>query len=432
MDVTLSFEQAKRWGMKSGIAIFDQSVFSSANFVSSLLLARWLDAKQFGEFAIGFTILILFMQIYTSFILEPIGILGPSNYSDRLVPYLRRHVNLLFALTVPVAILLAIIVVIISRLYESPSMLQTLFYSLLGLPLILFPLLMRRIFYVLQKPGFASLGSVVYFLGLMGSLFVIKGVGKLTGTTGVLLVLCASLGSGLVMLFFLKNQQEDSRNIDIKSIFVEAWLFGRWLIASGVLIGLATQSQVYLSGMLSRLEDAGVIRILQTYIQPMMLVSTALSALVTPLIASDFAAGAYASMRKKMLLFMLVFGGLAGIYEICLIIWGESISAVLFANKYLMPKSQIATWGILPIILSLFWGGAMALQASKRPQAMFVISVFWSSFSIVPAFILIPLWGVWGATISMLMGFVAALAITWFLYWLWVGRTITKKQGMVK
>lgn len=421
MDV-LSFEQIKRWGVKGGFAVLDQGLYSGANFIGSILLARWLDVRQFGEFAIGFTILIFFMQIYTSFILEPMGILGPSNYGDRLKPYLRRHVDLLFIITTPVAVFLAASVVFVRHLNNDSSMSPTLFYSLLGLPFFLFPLLMRRIFYVLQKPGFAFLGSVVYFFGLTGCLLVIKEASKLTSTNGTLVVLLSASASGLLMLSLLRTDRVFLQEIDLKSVLREIWSFGRWLLLSGLLIGLATQSQVYLTGILSNLEDAGAVRILQNFIQPMMLVFTALSALVTPIIASAFASGNYQSVRRKIAQF--IFGAclLALTYECLLILFGNSLSHALFFGKYSIYASQIPIWGLIPLIWSLFWGGVIALQAIQKPNAMVVISGVWAISSLVSGLTLIPSWGVWGATVSIFSGFFVAFIGTWILYWFLVHR----------
>jgi len=52
------------------------------------LLAKWLSNKSFGEFAVGLASITIFLQIYTSFALEPMSVLGPSEYRDDLIPYL--------------------------------------------------------------------------------------------------------------------------------------------------------------------------------------------------------------------------------------------------------------------------------------------------------------------------------------------------------
>ncbi len=191
---------------------------------------------------------------------------------------------------------------------------------------------------------------------------------------------------------------------------------------AGVLIGLATQSQVYLTGVLSNIEDAGGVRILQTFIQPMMLTSTAFSALATPAITADFATGSYESMQRKVVLFTILLGMTTLIYESLLIFFSGSMNQFLFEGKYSSVSSQIPVWGVAPVLLSFFWGGAISLQSTKDTDSMLIISGLWALFSIVPALIIIPIWGAWGATISMVSGFCAAFVSTWVLYWTRVHR----------
>jgi O-antigen/teichoic acid export membrane protein len=161
----------------------------------------------------------------------------------------------------------------------------------------------------------------------------------------------------------------------------------------------------------------------------MMLTSTAISALATPLIAADFVLKDYGSMQRKIFLFTLILGGTALTYELLLVLFGNSLNSALFDGKYSIYADQIPVWGLVPVILSLFWGGVIALQAIQKPHTMVIISGVWAFFSFVPALIFIPVLGVWGATISIVAGFVAAFISTWVLYWIMVHRKYVVVKG---
>jgi O-antigen/teichoic acid export membrane protein len=224
------------------------------------------------------------------------------------------------------------------------------------------------------------------------------------------------------MLLFLRSKISPHEKINLMTILVETWSFGKWLVISGALIGLATQSQVYLVGALSSTEDAGVVRILQTFIQPMMLTFTAFSVLATPVIVNDFALKNYKSMGRKIFLFTLLAGVTALVYECLLVLFGNSLNNALFGEKYSSYSNQIPIWGFVPVIWALFWGGGIALQAVQKPQAMVIVSGLWAFFSLVSGLILIPALGVWGTTISIVLGFVVAFVSVWVLYWIVVYR----------
>ena len=99
----------RRWAVQGGVAVFDQVVFSGANFVSSILLARWLLPKAYGAYAISFSVLMLFYQLHFSFFLEPMGVIGITYYRKSLVAYLKGQVVLHFLISMPFGILLALI-----------------------------------------------------------------------------------------------------------------------------------------------------------------------------------------------------------------------------------------------------------------------------------------------------------------------------------
>ena len=115
-----NYLRLKKWALKGGLAVLDQAVFSGANFLSSILLARWLSSINFGEFAIGLAILTFFMQVYTSFALEPMSVLGPSGYHDHLPSYLMGQVWLLILILVPLSALLGVLV-LVSQLFIAIS-----------------------------------------------------------------------------------------------------------------------------------------------------------------------------------------------------------------------------------------------------------------------------------------------------------------------
>lgn len=388
----------------------------------SIFLARQLSYADFGELAISLAILSFFIQLYTSFSLEPMSILGPSNYQDHLSSYLLAQVKLLFFLSIPTCILLSFMIWL-GQFTGRPIIAETVLISLaVGIPFMLFPFLMRRIFYVLSKPGIALIGSLIYSLSLLFIFYLVGRFELLNAVNSIMIISVASFLSGLTILLCLRDDPTLSTKLNLLAILGEMWSFGKWLIVAGICIGLATQIQVYLAGSLSGVENAGAVRILQIFIQPMMLTSTALSALVTPLIAADFATKAYRSMQGKIYQFTLILGGIALFYELFLMFFSASLNQLLFEGKYSSITAQIPIWGLVPILLSFFWGGALALQAIRRPQAMVIISGFWLFFSLVPCFLLIPHWGTWGATISIVTGFFAAFVSTWILYWQWVHR----------
>ncbi len=422
MAVSIFLNRVRHWGIAGGLSVLDQGTFSVANFILTIVLARWLDLVEFGQFAIGLAVIVFFMQIYTSFLLEPMGVIGPSKYAAHIHSYLHSQIRILFILFTPLGIVLAIMAWIGEKVAVVPFTSSVLVISFLGLPLTFFPLVMRRIYYILHKPAYALIGSITYFISIFLGLFIIKQMAILTSWAGMIVSLFAALLSGLVSLIYFSNSTSNLNSVNLYTILVETWNFGKWLIVSGLLFGLATQSQIYLTGILSSPEEAGTVRILQTLIQPLLLASSALSSLIVPSMAADYSYGNFVTIRKKMFLFMIVLGFGSVFYEIILSSYGMFLKDSLFGEKYVISSWLLLAWGTVPILLSLFWGGVMALQASQNPKSLLIISIFWGTVSLLSSVLFIPSYGVWGATISMVLGFFTGLITTWVLYWLKFGK----------
>src|SRR6266542_4967051 len=96
MNTTLLFSRLKHWGLKGGLSIVDQGLYSGANFVLSILLARWLIPANYGIYSIAFAVYQFVFQAHNSLILEPMSVLGPAKMPHRLADYLRDQIKLHF------------------------------------------------------------------------------------------------------------------------------------------------------------------------------------------------------------------------------------------------------------------------------------------------------------------------------------------------
>lgn len=432
MDVLLPFERLRKWGMKGGLAILDQGVFSGANFLLTILLARWLVPDQYGAYAIGFSALVFFLQLLFSFVLEPMAVLGPSSHGEDLSDYLSAQVRLYFIFIGVLGLIIASTVFIYGLIGQNSLLSSVLVVLGLVLPFLLFPWLMRRIFYVLGKPEISLAGSIVYLLILL--LFVVsaKQVEVLTGASSVLIVASAGLLSGLFLVLFFRRNYGYGKKITVGKLFRENWVFGKWLVLSGILMIAAGQVQIYLAGTILGLEEAGVIYALQTLSQPITLSITAVTAVITPSLAADFARGDIDSLKKKVKLMTIVLAGLAMLFEVFLFFFRVPLEQIVFDGIFSNHVDLIPILGLCPLVASLFSGMQYALQAAKRPDALLFASLIWFPVSLGLGLFFIRSWGLWGGAWATVLGYLVLGVALAFLYWLWlVKRPNLKRPGAV-
>ena len=73
-------EPALPWVKKGSFAILDQALFSGANFLINILLARWLPPEDYGAFAVALSIYYLLLNLHTAVSTESMMVFGAGKY----------------------------------------------------------------------------------------------------------------------------------------------------------------------------------------------------------------------------------------------------------------------------------------------------------------------------------------------------------------
>jgi hypothetical protein len=140
-------EKSRRWSLNVLFSTADQGLFSGANFLGAILLAKSVSPEEYGAYSVAFAIYLLFTSFYTSLVLEPVSVLG-WNLSTALgtLKYLYRLGLFHLSLTVPL-----LIGVVISSIFAG-KLRPVLLMMAAALPFALLIWGIRRVAYVYTKP----------------------------------------------------------------------------------------------------------------------------------------------------------------------------------------------------------------------------------------------------------------------------------------
>ncbi|MDR7400087.1 MAG: hypothetical protein QN144_12370, partial [Armatimonadota bacterium] len=72
--------RARVWASRGLWAVADQGLFSGANFVVNVLLARWLSPAEYGAFAVALSIFYLLAGFHSAVLTEPMMVFGAGRY----------------------------------------------------------------------------------------------------------------------------------------------------------------------------------------------------------------------------------------------------------------------------------------------------------------------------------------------------------------
>jgi O-antigen/teichoic acid export membrane protein len=422
----ISRERLKFWGIQSGASLLDQGLTSGTNFVLNLLLARWLAPESYGAFAVAFATLLFVFGYHSVLLLEPMSVLGPANYASKIATYFRAQLHVHFLLTAGLSFVLLLIAAVMSMLGIHRELVAATLASGMAFPLVLFLWLVRRMCYVAHRPAVAVWASASYLVLLLAGLFTMHRVGYVHPATAMLLMAGASVGAVFIPLSKLGILSNGSVSLSWKQILRENWTYGRWLVASTTLYAVASQTQTYLTAAMLGLGAAGILRAMQMPSFVMMQVVTALSLLLLPMMAREYGLGNVDQLRKKAVYSSVALVALAAGYAVCLEVFAHPIEKLMYADKFSSTVSLIPILGLVPVCMAFAAGFSMALRASQKPQFDLLANAVSAPIGLVTAILFIRLWGITGACISMVAGFVAYAGVFFWSFVRWTNEGARK------
>ncbi len=418
---TITLTRSRRWAARGGLAILDQALFSGTTFVVNLALARWLDPAAYGAFAVAFGVFLFVAGFHNAVLLEPLSVLGPAEFADRLPSYFSALRKIHFAIAAILSIALLVAAGFFFWISPGGSLGPTLVATALACPLVLFLWLVRRFLYVLRSPAGALLGSGSYLVFTVGALVVIHRLNLVSPTTGFLALGAASAGAGacLLALPLLRRPRVPNLEQRLPALFGDHWRYGKWIVGSAVLSPVAAQAQTFFSAGLIGLGATGALRAMQT---PMLLIAqsiTAISTLGLPALSFDFGRRDLASLRRKgaILTVSLTAGALA--YECALLLLNAPIERLLYGGKFAKDAWLIPLLGLVPIFVGLSAGYSLVLRAIQKPKFHLIATAGSVPVALVSAVLFTYRWGIAGAAASLVVTSAASATLSWYFYREW-------------
>lgn len=418
-DVPLSELQLRwffRWSARGGLSIADQALVSGAHLLVNVLLARWLGAEPFGIFALGFAGLLLLMGFHEALILEPMSVLGPSTYGDRLGAYFRAQLRLHLRV-VGAPALLIVIAGIVSWAFIGKQG-SVLVGAGGASPLIFLFFVFRRFFYLTHRPGAAAIGSAAYFLASLLSLSWISAAHVLSPASAFGALAAGAVIATVVLAWMVRPSSLD-RGLDTSEVLRQHWNYGRWMVASSVLYLLSFQAQLFLAAGFLGLGAAGAMRAMHVLIAPLMQGITAILSLTLPVLSRDFSEGNLQTLRRKAFAVGLVLVAASFAYEIILLLFRVPIVTALYGADFDEFTWLVPLMGVIGIIVAVTAGYSLVLRAAQRPQHhLFAIGIT-APVALVSALMFTWLWGLAGAAASLILSYGTGALVTAMLYRSW-------------
>jgi O-antigen/teichoic acid export membrane protein len=410
----------RAWGLKSALSVTDQGLTSAAGFGVNLMLARWLAPDLYGAFAVVFAAFLFISGFHNVLLLEPLSVMGPSRYADRLPVYFRVQIAV-HGVVVGVLSLIGLMAgLILWRVAPHSPLVSAMFGSAIVLSLLLLTWVARRMCYVMQRPGVAVAGSAAYFAFIIAGLALLRFAGKVSPFSVFLLMGAGSLFATWILLHWLGVKAagpHSETSISWRAVLRENWTYGRWLVGSTVLWSIASQAQMFLVAAVLGLGAAGVLRAMQLPSLVMTQVVMATGPLILPAFSYEFARGVAAPIRRKAILVSLGLGIAALCFSGVLTVFAMRAEHFFFGGKYAAYAWLMPLLALIPTAQGFSQGVSMALRASQKPHFDLIANGLAAPIGLVSAIAFIHLWGLAGAAVSMVLGFALQGVVFFLCFW---------------
>ncbi|HET9741784.1 MAG TPA: hypothetical protein VFQ00_03455 [Terriglobales bacterium] len=402
----------KHWAGKGSLAIVDQAFISGANFVVSILLARWTSSSEYGAFALAFAIFLLLSQLHQSLLLEPMSVFGGSYSGSRLKRYYGSLLHMQNGVFVAVAVPLALTAAVCSRFARGHELGAALWGVTLSAPFVLLFWMARRAFYLEHAPGRAAAGAITYGVVTLVGLFLVRRNGHLTPFLAFAVMGAAALITSAAMFLHLRPRfSREAQDLTLRLECRQHWHYGRWALA-GALAMWIPQNVYYavLTGA-DGMSAAADIRALLNFAAPLQRITVALGFLLLPYMAlchSD-----RGRERAKALTRVIVYLFLAGslVYWALVLVFQKQLLHVLYDGKYSSIAHFLPWLAVSSILNTGIAGLVVGLRAMRSPASVFYA---YGASAIVALVLGIPatwIWGVAGVLFAFIVSNVATLAV---------------------
>lgn len=398
--LTVLSMQRMFWHSRTNLALMDQAVVSGVNFLTGILLARFLGLEEFGRYTLVWMAVLLVNMLQLSLILHPMMSLGPKMPEQEMSGYFGAV--LLQQVVLGVFCMLCIVLLGIGAHVYYPQ------WQADGLVLPLIAVIIafqaqefvRRCFFTQQRLQDALLNDVISYGGQLLLLLALFPLFKMK-TDGVLWIIAftsavaATVGFWRLRPFYWSLES-------FKHISLKHWRFSRWLAAGAFMQWIGGQFFVIASAAVFSATAAGAIAAARNIVGPTLILFSATENVVSVQASVSFKKGGWPSL-KKYLLKVSLYGGLAnGLICLAAALFAPFWMKTLFGQEY-EQYAYLVYWFSVTHFLMFFIRPLLALFRTvefTRPIALG--SILPMVFSLASSVYLVKMMGLTGAMIVML------------------------------
>jgi O-antigen/teichoic acid export membrane protein len=411
-----------------GYSLADQVFAVGGMFVVNIALARARSKEEYGIFALSYSIFTFLSGLHNAAILEAYTVHGSGRYHRRFTGYGR----LLWRSN---AWLLAGLSAFLLVAWQSLRWLHPAFASpaLLGMAMtcgvLLTAAFVRRTFYIRRRPDLAVRFSAAFFVSCMILLALAIRQDLLNGLSAFLIVALAWAIAGLFILHEHPGRAGSDEAADFlpqePEYWSEHWKYSRWVFVTALVFQFTTQAYFWVVAGFLSVRNVAELRALYNLALPVDQIFAAITLLVLPQMALQFAAHDFEKLRHLWRQCSLMFLGISSVFALVVGVGSLRLLHIVYGGKFDSVSPLLRWYVLLPVVMGLGNAANAALKAIEKPQAVFYAYLTSGAATFVFGIPLVIHLGLRGAIYGMLL---SATAYTLMMFAMWV-RSFRQHRG---
>ncbi len=378
----------------------DQAMVSGVNFLTGILIARFLGIEEFGVFTLVWMAVLFVNSIQMAMISSPMMTIGPKQSEEDKGSYYGAVVLQQFIFSILTSLMLWMGVIFSDLINPEWGV------SHLALPLALALFFfqnqdfLRRLLFTENRASDAFASDVVSYLGRIAILLALF-IGFQLNTDGVLWVIALTSALAVVLGWYQLDALVFRRN-QLLPVFKRHWVLSKWMTASAVMQWTSGNYFVLAAGTILGPVAVGALKAAQNIIGITHILFQGLENIVPATASRYFKSDGVNGLKKYLIKVALWGGGVTMAIALAVSIFPGALLGVVYGEQY-TDYGNVLRWYALCYMLMFFSlplrSGLRVLEAS-RP--IFIAYALMTIFSILFAGVLVDRWGVNGVGVGIL------------------------------
>ncbi|MEW5704133.1 MAG: lipopolysaccharide biosynthesis protein [Pseudomonadota bacterium] len=374
-------------------ALADQTMVSSVNFLTGILVARYLGLEEFGRFTLAWMAVLFVNSIQHAAINSPMMSIGPKQAEAEAPAYYGAVVVQQIVFSCAVFFLLFAGVRLSGTVFPEWRV-EGLAFPLAAAALAFqFQDFLRRYFFTRGRAAAAFANDAVRYLGQIAVLiWLFLSFRETMDSARVLWVIAIIAAAAAAYGAFTVGRIEVNA-ASLRTIASRHWHFSKWLTPSALMLWTTGNLFIIAAGALLGTTAVGAIRAAQNLMGITHILFQGLENIVPTRAARHFHVGGKKALFDYLRRVTLLGSGAMAIVAVIAAIAPDYWLALVYGDDYVGYGYLLQWWAAIYPLIFLTLPLRSGLQAIERTQVVFAAYCWMTLFSILAAYPLIQLMG---------------------------------------